>query len=169
MRLLALVGALAIVVGLAVAGYVFGGFFDIAAVHDDPPIVAKMLIRVRNATIARQANTKPPIAVDDPAVIMDGARKYVAAGCGNCHGGPGLGWAKFSEGLNPGPPDLVDAEQTRPAGAVFWIVKNGIRMTGMPSFEKAGLSDEDIWKIAAFVKKLPDVSEANFKSWTAAP
>ena len=49
--------------------------------------------------------------------------------------------------------------------AVFWVVKHGIRMTGMPSFAAAGVPDEEIWSIAAFVKAIPKVSEADFKSW----
>jgi len=40
-------------------------------------------------------------------------------------------------------------------------------MTGMPSFAEAGAKDDEIWSIAAFVKKLPDVSDADYKSWTA--
>ena len=46
------------------------------------------------------------------------------------------------------------------------MVKNGINMTGMPSFELAGAKDEEIWPIVAFLKKLPTVSEADYKSWT---
>jgi hypothetical protein len=41
-------------------------------------------------------------------------------------------------------------------------------MTGMPSFALAGAKDEEIWQIVAFLKKLPSVSEADYKSWTAA-
>jgi hypothetical protein len=40
-------------------------------------------------------------------------------------------------------------------------------MTGMPSFEQAGAKDDDIWSIVAFVKKLPGVSEGDYKIWTA--
>ena len=40
-------------------------------------------------------------------------------------------------------------------------------MTGMPSFAQAGASDDDIWSIVAFLKKLPTVSEADYKAWTA--
>ena len=42
-------------------------------------------------------------------------------------------------------------------------------MTGMPSFQLAGVEDKEIWSIVAFVKKLPKVSEAEFKAWSAAP
>jgi hypothetical protein len=52
---------------------------------------------------------------------------------------------------------------------LFWVIKNGINMTGMPSFALAGAKDEDLWSIVAFVKKLPIISDADYKTWTAAP
>lgn len=58
-------------------------------------------------------------------------------------------------------------DQRSPA-QLFWIVKHGINMTGMPSFALAGAKDEEIWQIVAFLKKLPGVSEADYKDWTAA-
>jgi hypothetical protein len=42
-------------------------------------------------------------------------------------------------------------------------------MTGMPSFGLIEVPDQEIWTIVAFVKKLPSVSEADFKAWTAKP
>ncbi|MBS0242165.1 MAG: cytochrome c [Proteobacteria bacterium] len=169
MRLLALIGALAIVLGLATAAFFFGGYYNVAATEEDPGPVAWALVKVRSASIARRDKITPPGNLADPATIKEGARRFAQFGCANCHGGPGVDWAKFSEGLNPGPPDLKEATKNDPPAHIFWIVKNGIRMTGMPSFSKAGASDEQIWQIAAFVKQLPSVSDADFKSWTATP
>jgi hypothetical protein len=47
------------------------------------------------------------------------------------------------------------------------VIKNGINMTGMPSFGPTGVPDGEIWTIVAFLKKLPNVSEADYKAWTA--
>jgi mono/diheme cytochrome c family protein len=168
MRFLALIGALAIIAAIAAGGYFFLGYYNVAATIEDPGFVNSALTRVRNASIARFADGQPPFRADDPAAITLGARRYAEAGCVNCHGAPGAQWAKFSEGLRPDPPDLKETAAARPIAEVFWIMKNGIRMTGMPSFSKAGLSDEQIWQIAAFVKKLPTVSEADYKTWSEA-
>jgi hypothetical protein len=46
------------------------------------------------------------------------------------------------------------------------VIKNGINMTGMPSFAAAGAKDSEIWAVVAFLKKLPSVSEADYKAWT---
>jgi mono/diheme cytochrome c family protein len=171
MRILAVIGALAIILAVAAGVYFFGGFYNVAAAVDDPSIVKSALIQTRTASIARHENgdDKPPFALDDQTVIQQGARDFANAGCVNCHGAPGAKWAKFSEGLNPDPPDLKDVAGERSAAGIFWVVKNGIRMTGMPSFGKAGLSDEQVWHIAAFVKAIPKVSDADYKAWTSAP
>jgi len=50
---------------------------------------------------------------------------------------------------------------------LFWVIKNGIRMTGMPSFGMIEVPDNEIWKIVAFAKKLPTISDADYKTWTA--
>lgn len=168
MRLLAVIGFLCIVAAIAVAGYTFGGFYSVAATEADLDPVAWVLIRVREASIDRHANgLASPVALDDPEVVKAGARAFAARGCPTCHGAPGVGWAKFSEAMNPDPPDLKEAGQADPPGRIFWVVKNGIKMTAMPSFGAIGVEDREIWSIAAFVKKLPSVSEADYKAWTA--
>lgn len=167
MRLLAFIGLLAIAVVIAAAVYFFWGFYNVAATVEDPGIVKWALIRVRTASIERHAMDTPPANLNDPATVQAGARAYLAQGCPVCHGAPGVNWAKFSEGLHPDPPDLKDVAGELSAQQIFWVVKNGINMTGMPSFATAGAKDEDIWNIAAFVKNIPNVSEADFKSWTS--
>ena len=87
----------------------------------------------------------------------------------NCHGGPGVNWAKFSEGLRPDPPDLKELADKIPPEQLFWVIKHGINMTGMPSFGLIEVPDQEIWTIVAFVKKLPSVSDADFKAWTTKP
>ncbi|HET7879912.1 MAG TPA: cytochrome c [Acetobacteraceae bacterium] len=168
MRLLALIGALAIIVVIGAAVFFFGGFYSVAATEQDPGPVAWVLVHVRTASIREHANDKPPGSLEDPALIHAGAKAFATRGCVACHGGPGAPWQKFSEGLNPSPPDLKEVAPELQAGEIFWVVKNGIRMTGMPSFGATGVPDQEIWSIAAFVKKLPTVSEADYKAWSTA-
>ena len=95
------------------------------------------------------------------------ARAFSERGCVNCHGAPGVNWAKFSEGLRPDPPDLKElVDELRPQ-ELFWVVKHGIHMTGMPSFGLIEMPDREIWTIVAFVKKLPSVTDDEFKAWTS--
>jgi mono/diheme cytochrome c family protein len=166
MRFLAFIGALGIIVAIAAAVFFFGGFYSIAATEPDPGPVAWALVHVRTASIAHHAADTPPASLNDPATIRAGAHAFAERGCVNCHGGPGAQWQKFSEGLNPDPPDLKDVVGDLQPSELFWVVKNGIKMTGMPSFGSIGVPDAEIWSIVAFLKKLPTVSEADFKTWS---
>jgi mono/diheme cytochrome c family protein len=166
MRLLAVIGALAIVAALAAAVYTFGGFYSVAASSEDSAPVAWTLARVRQASIARHAEGSPPSGLEDPAQVQAGARAYAARGCVTCHGAPGVGWEKFSEGMRPYPPDLKDVVKDRTPAQLFWVIKNGIKMTAMPGFGLIEVPDPEIWSIVAFTRKLPTVSEADFKTWS---
>jgi hypothetical protein len=169
MRLLTFIGALAVIGAIGAAVGFFGGFYSVAGTQEDPEIVHWALVQVRTASIVRHAHDIPPTNLGDPALVQAGAREFAEHGCTNCHGGPGVTWAKFSEGLRPDPPDLKDVVSDRTASQLFWVIKNGINMTGMPSFALAGAKDEEIWSIVAFLKKLPVVTEADYKTWTTPP
>ena len=166
LRCLRNVVLLAILCAIGIAAFFFGGFFNVAASQDDPDVVNWALEHVRAASIGRHATDMPTASLNDPALVQAGAKAFSERGCVHCHGGPGAEWSKFSEGLNPGPPDLKDVVDDPPQD-IFWVIKNGIKMTGMPSFGKIEVPDQEIWSIVAFVKKLPTVSEADYKAWTA--
>ena len=71
--------------------------------------------------------------------------------------------------MRPDPPDLKEVAHERTPQQLFWVIKNGVNMTGMPSFGAIEVPDQEIWTIVAFVKKLPSVSDADFKAWTGKP
>jgi len=156
-------------VGIGAAVFFFAGYYSVAGTAEDPAIVHWALTQVRSASINRYAHDQPPpaININEPATVQAGAKAFAAHGCVNCHGAPGVSWAKFSEGLHPDPPDLKEIVDHRTPAQLFWVVRNGINMTGMPSFAQAGTKDDEIWSIVAFLKKLPGVSEADYKAWTA--
>jgi mono/diheme cytochrome c family protein len=169
MRLLATIGALAIIAAVGAGIFFFGGFFNVAATEPDPGIVNWALVKVRTASIAKHAGVTGSVTLDDPTIVQAGARAFAARGCANCHGAPGVNWQKFSEGLRPDPPDLNEVGKAREPAQLFWVIKNGIKMTGMPGFGLIGAEDKEIWSIVAFIKKLPNVSEQDYKAWTATP
>jgi mono/diheme cytochrome c family protein len=166
MRVLAVIGALAILAAVAAAVFFFGGYYNVAASQEDPGVVRSALTEVRTASIKRYAQDKAPTNINDPETVKAGARAFSMLGCVNCHGAPGVKWAKFSEGLHPDPPDLKDVAGEATPSELFWVIKIGINMTGMPSFAAAGAKDSEIWAVVAFLKKLPSVSEADYKAWT---
>jgi mono/diheme cytochrome c family protein len=167
MRILTLIGALGVIGAIGAAVFFFGGFYNVAGTMEEPSFVHWALVQVRTASIARHALDAPPAIISNPATVQAGARAFAEQGCANCHGAPGGTWAKFSEGLRPDPPDLKDVVNDLTPSQLFWVIKNGINMTGMPSFALAGAKDDDIWSIVAFLKKLPIVTEADYRAWTA--
>jgi cytochrome c553 len=169
MRILTAIGAIAVIAGVGAAVFFLGGFYSVAGTAEEPAIIKWALVQVRTASIVRHAKDPVPAGFNDAAKVQTGAREFAEHGCTNCHGAPGVKWAKFSEGLQPEPPDLKDVVDDLTPSQLFWVIKNGINMTGMPGFGAAGATDEDIWAIVAFLKKLPSVSEADYKTWTAPP
>ena len=166
MRFLALVGALGIVAAIGAAVFFFGGFYNVGGTAYEPAIVKWALVHVREASVRHYAGVTGSVNLDDAAIVQAGAKAFSVRGCVKCHGAPGANWEKFSEGLRPDPPGLADVANEREPSQLFWVIKNGINMTGMPSFQLAGVDDREIWSIVAFVKKLPKVSEADYKAWT---
>jgi len=167
--LLAFIGFLAIIAVIGAAVFFLGGFYSVAANSPNPGFVDVALQKVRAASIGQHATERPPagLSLTDNAVVQDGARAFATRGCVLCHGAPGATWAKFSEGLNPGPPDLKDVAPNLEPRELFWVIKNGIEMTGMPSFGAVEMPDKEVWSIVAFLKQLPTVTDDQFKQWTA--
>lgn len=93
----------------------------------------------------------------DELAISAGFHHY-ADTCLPCHGAPGVPPKEFAKGLNPAAPKLSDSLNKLSDAQIFWIIKNGIRMTGMPALGPTH-SDADIWKIVAFVRYLPGLTD----------
>jgi mono/diheme cytochrome c family protein len=118
-------------------------------------------------------NTRNPIP-DSPEVQRE-ARLHFADHCAICHGNDGSGDTMIGRGEYPKPPDLRAAEtQNLSDGDIFWIIENGVRLTGMPAFGGAGdhegsdhaSSDhdaeehgsQDSWKLVHFIRHLPKLT-----------
>jgi mono/diheme cytochrome c family protein len=86
------------------------------------------------------------------------ARLHFADHCAICHANDGSGDVLFGRGLYPKPPDLrLPETQKRSDGELFWIIENGVRFTGMPSFASQGMSD-DSWKLVLFIRHLSELT-----------
>jgi mono/diheme cytochrome c family protein len=150
---------LAILAMLFAAGVALGGFYPVAASDPHSGGVRWFLTQSRNHAIERSASglTTPQFSAAD---IREGAGHFKGM-CQACHGGPGVEPEEFAAGMNPRPPNLTRAAGDLSASEVFWIEKNGLKMTGMPAFGKTD-DDSELWKVAAFVKALPTFSRADY-------
>jgi mono/diheme cytochrome c family protein len=144
---------LAVLVVLAVAGVavVYSGIIDVAATNPEPALVKALLEQTREHSIERRAKLIQPPPLGDPAQVSAGMEEYQEM-CSVCHGGPGVEVSHIAHGLNPPPPQFTRSMHDEPS-EIFWIVKNGIKMTGMPAFGPTH-DDPTLWSIVAFLKNI---------------
>jgi mono/diheme cytochrome c family protein len=114
---------------------------------------------VGQADEAREVGPAAPPGLDDPARIPMGTEHF-AAHCAVCHGAPGVPKGDIANGLYPQPPDLAVTGKSYSDGELFWILKHGIKMTGMPAW--ADHSDDELWATVAFVRKLPGMTQEEY-------
>jgi mono/diheme cytochrome c family protein len=154
--------AAAIVVAGAAAIAVYGGFIPVDARRPDPAWVRGLLTTVRDHSIERAAEGIRVPPLDDPAKVREGLEHY-AEMCAGCHGAPGVERSEAGKGLNPKPPLLYKHPMNgdEEAAETFWVVKNGIRMTGMPAFGPTH-DDAKIWAIVSLLEKLPAMSAGEY-------
>jgi mono/diheme cytochrome c family protein len=104
-----------------------------------------------------------PMQVDakDPTLLDTGLRAYNEL-CVVCHSAPGLADGAIARGLNPPAPHLWSrGTQHMSDGELYWVIQNGIRMTGMPAFGPSQ-SDAELRSLVAFVRQLPSLGNAGY-------
>jgi mono/diheme cytochrome c family protein len=151
------------VVILVVAGaftFIYAGVYDVSATRPHWPITYWVMETVRMQSVrTRAAGIVTPADLADPARTIGGTEHF-AAHCASCHGAPGVPRGDIANGLYPRPADLTDAAKRYAPNELFWILKNGIKMSGMPAWADHG--DEELWDTVAFIEKLPAMSDADY-------
>lgn len=158
---------LIIAAGIGIAGiavFIYSGVFNIAA--DDPhwPLTFKILSTVRDRSVEARSGAVTPPNLNIDANIKLGAGNYDSM-CTGCHLGPGMEESELSLGLYPKPPSWREIGEIDPREA-FWIIKHGIKMSGMPAWGKS-MGDVHIWNIVAFVQKLPRLTPDSYRELVA--
>jgi mono/diheme cytochrome c family protein len=145
------------VVGL-IAAVVASMLHNGLSAHSNPTRMEESLARnLWHLSIPAGARATPnPIA--NTSENLKAARLHFADHCAVCHGNDGSGDTLFGRGLYPKPPDLRKSDtQNRSDGELFWIIENGVRFTGMPSFSDHRMP-EDSWKLVHFIRHLPQLT-----------
>ena len=167
---LTFLGALALVCVALIAvaaGVVYSGSYNIAAGtgHSKPVEAAVHELMVRSVrSHAREVVVPAEINFHDQALVERAAGHYRAM-CQMCHGAPGQDADRWSQALYPPPPDLVHAlrEHQWSDAEVFWILKHGIKDTGMAAFGDSH-GDEDLWELTALVRQLPQMAPDEYRA-----
>ena len=150
-----------------VAGAVIAlGVYNIGADAPHTRPVYALIEAVRERSIkARASRIQAPGDLDSPARIASGAGLY-AEMCSGCHLAPGMAPSELSQGLYPQAPELARHYHGDDAEA-FWTIKHGVKMTAMPAWGRTH-SDELIWDMVAFLRKLPALSPDAYRTMTEA-
>lgn len=102
----------------------------------------------------------PPKGLDDISFVLRGAGHY-ETGCRPCHGAPGDVMPRIPHAMTPHPPELQTRVTSWNARQLFYIVKHGVKFTGMPAWPAQGRDDE-VWAMVAFLRRLPSLDEAAY-------
>ena len=155
-------------VGVAALGgiaYVYSGGYNVAATEPHAPTVRWALDTSYQNSVQTRSDAIEAPADFAPEMVEAGGSRY-AEMCAHCHGAPGAEPAGWSRGMRPEPPILWHAASEWDSQEVFWLVKNGVKMSGMPAFGPDH-DDAAIWEVTAFVKELPGMQPETYESLTA--
>ena len=162
MRSIRVLVALIVLLVAAAAGFVYSGVYDMSAATAEPKWRERLFETVKDRSIDRRVaelgTAVPPLT--DPKTIRTGLAHFNEM-CVACHGAPGVPKSEAAMGLNPDPPDLAHEGAEQPPARLFWVVKNGIKMTGMPGFGMTH-TDDQIWAVVAFLKQLPHLDPPQY-------
>jgi cytochrome c553 len=143
--------------------FAWSGVYNIAASAGHLALVSKFLqFGMQNSVETHAIGTEVPQL--DPALAERGML-YFQSGCAPCHGAPGLSRNPVALGMLPSPPDLTRASNDWSDAQLFWIVKHGIKYTGMPAWA-APSRDDEVWALVAFLRRLPQIPADEYKAAT---
>jgi mono/diheme cytochrome c family protein len=162
-----LLKALLILAAIGLAGwalFVYFGVYNIAADEPHSKPAYWLMETVRERSIAVRANDIQVPKLDDASMITSGGADYNEM-CSECHLRPGLTESELPTGLYPHPPNLTKVKRASPA-ETFWIIKHGIKMSGMAAWGPTH-DDRRIWAMVAFLQQLPRLTPAQYQILTA--
>lgn len=175
MRLMVYVKTLVVIVLLGVVilgGYLYSGLYPIGADTPHNKLTYWALETLRENSVARAAKAIPvPVDLATPSRLLAGGPDYNEM-CSGCHLRPGRAQSDFTQGLYPAPPNLTRSASEREADIAqrrrehFWIIKHGIKASGMPAWGPTH-DDERIWNMVAFLERLPELTPEQYQILTA--
>lgn len=165
------IAVLAIVGSIGGTLFLYSGWYPVGADVPHSRLTQWALETLRERSIARaSADIEVPDDLASPQRLLAGGADYNDM-CAGCHLKPGKESSDFTLGLYPSPPNLtqlhhVEGSADAQARRRFWIIKHGIKASGMPAWAP-GHDDERIWDMVAFLNRLPELSSGQYQILTA--
>jgi cytochrome c553 len=141
--------------------FLWSGLFNVSASRGHWKGTEWLLTFAMHNSVRTHASgiSAPPL--NDENLMILGAGHF-HSGCAYCHGAPGVPISPIAQAMLPPPPDLVTAPRHWRTRELFWIVKNGIKYTGMPAWADPQREDE-VWAVVAFLHRLPALDEQAYR------
>lgn len=145
--------------------FIYSGVYGIGANEPHLAPVRWLLTTTQRHAVREHAEGIQAPPLRDPALVRRGFVLY-QENCLVCHGAPGVPREQVGRGLNPNPPPLFMAAPDWTDPELYWIIKHGLKMAGMPAFD-AGHSETDLWALTAFTRRIPELSVREYRSMVA--
>ncbi len=163
MRIVLVLFIILVLLIAVVAAFLWSGSYNVAATVPHWRVTHWVLGKVRDQSVAAHSKGITVPSFDSPKLVNSGPREYHEM-CRFCHGTPGYSRTDIAKGLYPPPPDFTSKDmKMRNEAELYWVIKNGIKMAGMPAFGPTH-SEEELWGIVAFVKHLPNLKADEYDS-----
>ena len=140
--------------------FIYSGIYNIAATKPHTKLVLWIMYTTMERSVKTHAKGINTPTLDE-SLVKTGFDHYSEM-CEGCHGKPGLSPSEMKTGFYPEPPDLSKGMDEWSPAELFWIIKNGIKMSAMPAFDP-NHKDEELWAIVAFLKRLPDLTPEEYR------
>jgi mono/diheme cytochrome c family protein len=142
------------------------GFIEIESDVSPPAWEEKLTDMALDARVERQAPEEANPFPPTPQNLMAGMKIY-RQNCEGCHGNPAMKSNDYGASFYPKAPQFTVGPPGDPDAHLFYVVKHGIRRTAMPSWGKT-LTDDQIWKVVAFVRKMKALPASVETDWRRA-
>jgi cytochrome c553 len=152
---------LLMIAGLGGMLVVLAGLVPIKASSRHWTITAWFLNFTMERSVATHSLTVKTPALDDPGLLAQGATHY-EFGCRPCHGAPESPQPVIAQQMTPAPPHLPWVVGEWRERELFYIVKHGVKFTGMPAWPSQQRDDE-IWAMVAFLRQLPQLTPEGYQ------
>ncbi len=151
---------LALMAALVGAVVVYGGLYNVSATRQHLQLTHTVMETAMRQSVRLRARDIAEPALADAAMALRGAACFRDK-CVQCHGAPGVAQGDIGRSMQPIPGPLVDAMHHWRPRELYWVTRNGIKMSGMPAWEYR-LTEAELWDLVAFMQVLPGLAAPQY-------
>jgi mono/diheme cytochrome c family protein len=158
-----------VLLGVVVLAIAYGGFLlrrGVSARKEPSAMETTVARALRHLAIPKidREEENPWATVVTPEILKD-AREHFADHCSQCHANDGSGKTEMGQYLYPRAPDMRQpATQNLTDGELYYIIRNGVPLTGMPAWGEPNTDqDDDSWQLVLFIRHLPKLTAEEIK------